>query len=57
MHFLKIIRIMTVEQFIEELQEFPKDAKIAITGLDLRGHETSCPPSPKYYKNHNTVYL
>ena len=48
---------MTIEQFISQLQEFPKDAKIAITGMDLHGHVTSSPPSPKYYKNHNTVYL
>lgn len=48
---------MTVEQFISELQEFPKDAKVAIPGEDLHGHAFSSSPSPKYYENYNTVYL
>ena len=48
---------MTVEQFISELQEFPQDAKIAITCRDLHNHEFLCAPTPKYQKNFNTVYL
>ena len=48
---------MTVEQFISELQEFPQNAEIVVSGLDLRGHASSCPPNPKYYKNHHRVYL
>lgn len=48
---------MTVEQFISKLQEFPKDAKVAITCVNLHNHEFSCAPNPKYYENHNTVYL
>ena len=48
---------MTVEQFIEELQKFPKDAKVVIPSEDMHGHTTAFSPSPWYYENYNRVYL
>lgn len=48
---------ITVEQFISELQQFPKDAKVVIPSLDRHGYDTAFSPSPRYYENYNRVYL
>lgn len=48
---------MTVEQFILKLQELPQNAEVVTTGVNLHGNEFTYAPNPKYYENHNRVYL
>ena len=48
---------MTVEELIEILQEFPKDAEIVSLTSDEYGDTVECLPEPIYYKDIHKVYL
>ena len=48
---------MTVEEFIINLQEFPKDAEIVSLTTDDYGDTIECRPEPIYYEDIDKVYL
>lgn len=48
---------MTVEELIELLQEFPKDAEVVIYEENPYHGDLEKDPEPDYYPHHNKVYL
>lgn len=48
---------MTVEELIELLQEFPRDAEIVSLTSDEYGDTVECLPKPIYHKDIDKVYL
>lgn len=48
---------MTVEEFIINLQELPKDAEIVSLTTDEYGDTIECLPEPIYHKDIDKVYL